>query len=137
MIKNNFIQLGSVIINKNRINNIKIKKYSEQDTYFADIIVSYNDGKKLNKEVINISVFYLPENCDPKGRLCENMDEIDKEFCLKCDGAQKVKKAAYKEFQKLINEKLEELRVLLRVDIIKEDESTSFSLSESGPVKVD
>lgn len=136
MIKNNFIQIGNVIINKNKINNVTVNKYSEQDTYFADIIVNYNDGRKLSKEVINISVFYLPEGCDSKGRLCENMDEIDKEFCLKCDGAKKVKSAAYKEFHKLINEKLEELRVLLGVDIIKEDESTSFSLLESGPVKV-
>lgn len=136
MIENNFIQIGNTMINKSKIVSVKLTKYTEQDTYFADIIVSYNNGKKLNKEVINISVFYLPEDCDSKGRLCENMDEIDKEFCLKCDGAKKVKSAAYKEFHKLINEKLEKLRVLLGVDIIKEDESTSFSLLESGPVKV-
>ena len=135
MIKNNFIQIGSVIINKNKINSIKVKKYSEQDTYFADIIVNYTDGKRLSKEIINISVFYLPEDCDPKGRLCENMDEINKECCLKCDGAKKVKKAAYKEFQKLIDEKLEKLRVLLGIDIVNSDESTSFSLSKNGAKK--
>lgn len=135
MIKNSFIQIGNTMINKSKIVSVKLTKYTEQDTYFADIIVSYNNGKKLNKEVINISVFYLPENCDSKGRLCESMDEIDKKCCLKCDGAKKVKSAAYKEFHKLINEKLEELRVFLGVDIINEDESTSFLLTENGPTK--
>lgn len=135
MNKNFFVQIGNTIINKSKITSVNVKKYNEDDTYCADIIVHYNSDKKSEREVINISVFYLPESCDPKGRICDGLEEVEREYCLKCDGAKEVKRAAYKEFNRLLNEKIEEIRVLLGVDIINEDESTSFSLTENGTVK--
>lgn len=135
LIKNYFVQIGNTIINKTKIINVELKIYNEFDAYCADIVVSYIYGKKIKSEVINLSVSYLPESCEDKDRPCEGMDEIEREVCSKCKGANEVKKVAFKEINKLTNDKLEEIKKLLGVDIINNDESTSFSLTEKGPIK--
>jgi hypothetical protein len=133
--KNYFIQVGNVIINKSKIINVELKRYNDEDTCYTDILINYICGKEKKSEIITLSVSYLPEGCDDKGRPCEGLDEFGREVCSKCKGAIEFKKAAFKEINKLTNEKLEELKQILSVDIINNDESTSFILTENGPVK--
>lgn len=135
MKKNFFVQIGNTIINKSNIINIELKRYNEFNMYCTDMMISYSYGKKIKKEVINLCVSYLPESCEDKGRPCEGMDVMEREVCSKCNGAILLKKEAFKEINKITNQKLEELKQILGVDFIENDESTSFSLTEKGPIK--